>query len=93
MFNWTAVGAILLLAIFQGSTPFTESITAQKYPQYKDYQRLVARFIPGVSTLMGSGKAEKEAALSEEVEEAKKAEAKRKEEEKPVPKRRSQRKK
>jgi len=93
MFNWSAVGAISLLAIFQGSTPFTEHITSEKYPQYADYQRLVARFVPGFATLVGSGKAEKEAEMREEVEKAKAAELKRREEEKPVPKRRSQRKK
>lgn len=32
--------------IFQGSTPLGEEISAGKYPEYKDYQRLVGRFLP-----------------------------------------------
>lgn len=93
MFNWTAVGAVSLLAVFAGSTPFTESITAKKYPQYGEYVRLVPRFVPGVAMILGNGKAEQEeAARAEEAKKVKERE-KREEEEKPVPKRRSQRKK
>jgi steroid 5-alpha reductase family enzyme len=45
-YNWTAVGAIGYLALFQGSTWFTESITAGKYAEYRDYQRQVGMFVP-----------------------------------------------
>ena len=37
--NWTIVGAVLLTLLFIGSTIFTESITASKYPAYADYRR------------------------------------------------------
>ncbi len=46
VFNWTLTGAVLLLLLFQGSTPLTESITLSKYPAYKDYQRTTSRIIP-----------------------------------------------
>jgi steroid 5-alpha reductase family enzyme len=46
--NWTVFGILGLLGIFFGSTRLTEQISAKKYSQYKDYQRLVARFIPGL---------------------------------------------
>lgn len=37
----------------QASTNLTESITAGKYPEYKEYQMRVNRFIPGLATLKG----------------------------------------
>lgn len=49
-YNWTAVGAIIYLLIFQGSTPMTEGISASKYPQYKEYQQRVGRFLPKFSS-------------------------------------------
>ncbi len=45
-FNWTICGAILLILLFQGSANFSEGITVEKYPDYKDYQRRVSKFIP-----------------------------------------------
>jgi steroid 5-alpha reductase family enzyme len=45
--NWTVAGAIGLVGIFTASTWLTELITAKKYPQYKEYQRLVSKFFPG----------------------------------------------
>lgn len=47
MINWTGVGILGLFGIFHGSTWLTEKISAKKYPQYKDYQKLVGRFLPG----------------------------------------------
>ena len=44
--NWTFAGAALYLAVFQGSTPITEAISAGKYPEYKQYQARVGRFLP-----------------------------------------------
>jgi steroid 5-alpha reductase family enzyme len=44
--NWSAIGALLLILLFQGSTDLTEKITASKYPAYADYQRRVPRFLP-----------------------------------------------
>lgn len=44
--NWSLAGALLLLLLFQGSSDFSENISEQKYPGYKDYQKKVPRFIP-----------------------------------------------
>jgi steroid 5-alpha reductase family enzyme len=44
--NWSIVGCILLILLFQGSANFSEKISAEKYPEYKDYQRRVCKFLP-----------------------------------------------
>ena len=44
--NWSISGCILLLILFRGSTSFSEQISAGKYPEYRDYQQAVPRFIP-----------------------------------------------
>ena len=44
--NWSIVGAILLILLFQGSIWITESISKSKYPQYQDYIKRVPKFIP-----------------------------------------------
>lgn len=44
--NWTIAGAALLTVLFIGSTIFTESITAAKYPAYADYRRSTSMLIP-----------------------------------------------
>ena len=44
--NWSIAGSILLLLLFKGSSDFSESISAEKYPAYKDYQKRVGRFLP-----------------------------------------------
>ncbi|MEN2281423.1 DUF1295 domain-containing protein [Algoriphagus sp. SE2] len=44
--NWSVVGCLLLLILFQGSSNFSEEISASKYPEYKDYQKRVGRFVP-----------------------------------------------
>ncbi|MEP7197289.1 MAG: DUF1295 domain-containing protein [Saprospiraceae bacterium] len=44
--NWSAAGFILLLLLFKGSADFSESISLEKYPKYKDYQLSTARFLP-----------------------------------------------
>jgi steroid 5-alpha reductase family enzyme len=44
--NWSAVGCLLLILLFQGSANLSESIQAQKYPEYPLYQARVPRFIP-----------------------------------------------
>ena len=49
--NWTAIGPALLILLFQGSTAFTEEITARKYPAYADYQRTVSRLVPMPASL------------------------------------------
>jgi len=44
--NWSVMGAILLVLLFWGSSNFSESISAAKYPGYAAYQKRVPRFIP-----------------------------------------------
>jgi len=44
--NWSVTGAILLVLLFRGSSNFSESISAGKYPEYTAYQKRVPRFIP-----------------------------------------------
>jgi steroid 5-alpha reductase family enzyme len=44
--NWTISGAALLTVLFIGSTIFTESISASKYPAYRDYQRTTSMLVP-----------------------------------------------
>ncbi|KAA8647263.1 hypothetical protein EYZ11_009225 [Aspergillus tanneri] len=47
--QWTGIGILGLLLIFQASTSLTESVTASKYPEYTDYQARVGRLIPRFS--------------------------------------------
>jgi steroid 5-alpha reductase family enzyme len=44
--NWSVMGAILLVLLFWGSSNFSESISAGKYPGYADYIRRIPRFVP-----------------------------------------------
>jgi steroid 5-alpha reductase family enzyme len=44
--NWSIAGCLLLIVLFQGSSDFSEEISASKYPEYKDYQKKVSRFFP-----------------------------------------------
>lgn len=44
--NWTILGCLQLILLFQGSTNFSESITAEKYPAYRKYQQEVSQTIP-----------------------------------------------
>ena len=44
--NWSIIGALLLILLFQGSTQFTERISLGKYPGYAEYRRRVPRFLP-----------------------------------------------
>jgi steroid 5-alpha reductase family enzyme len=44
--QWTVLGPVLLTLLFVGSTIFTESITASKYPDYADYQKRVSPVVP-----------------------------------------------
>jgi steroid 5-alpha reductase family enzyme len=46
--NWSVAGCLLLILLFQGSANLSESLQAQKYPQYPDYQKRVPRFIPRI---------------------------------------------
>jgi steroid 5-alpha reductase family enzyme len=42
----SVAGILALVAIFSGSTIFTESITASKYPAYAEYRKRVSSIIP-----------------------------------------------
>jgi steroid 5-alpha reductase family enzyme len=44
--NSSLTGAILLLLLFQGSSDFSEKISAGKYPAYSRYQQAAGRFLP-----------------------------------------------
>ncbi|KAL9603255.1 MAG: hypothetical protein Q9219_001276 [cf. Caloplaca sp. 3 TL-2023] len=51
-YNWSGIGALSYLILFQASTWFTELVTAGKYPDYKIYQKRVGMFVP---SLFGGG--------------------------------------
>ncbi|MFB8145486.1 DUF1295 domain-containing protein [Microbacterium sp. NPDC056003] len=59
--NWTIAGAALLTVLFIGSTIFTESITASKYPAYADYKRSTSMLIPLPARRRGTSEAPKTA--------------------------------
>ncbi len=40
------IGAVLLTLLFLGSTVFTESISAAKYPAYAEYRRTTSMLVP-----------------------------------------------
>ncbi|GAB3633923.1 DUF1295 domain-containing protein [Microbacterium shaanxiense] len=44
--NETIIGALLLTALFIGSTIFTESISASRYPEYAEYRRRTSMIVP-----------------------------------------------
>lgn len=46
--NWSITGCLLLLVLFQGSSDFSEGISAGKYAEYKEYQKKTGRFLPKV---------------------------------------------
>ena len=45
-FNVSAIGWILLVALFQGSGGITEKISVEKYPAYGEYQKGVPLYVP-----------------------------------------------
>ena len=45
--NWSIIGALLLIVLFQGSSSLAEEISGGKYPEYEKYCRSVPRFFPG----------------------------------------------
>uniref|UniRef100_A0A7S1YXU4 Steroid 5-alpha reductase C-terminal domain-containing protein n=1 Tax=Trieres chinensis TaxID=1514140 RepID=A0A7S1YXU4_TRICV len=51
LMNWSIVGSMLLIILFQGSGWFTESITLKKYSKYAEYQKKVPLYIPTLSSL------------------------------------------
>ncbi len=45
-FNWSVLGCILLLVLFQGSSDFSEGISLKKYSLYQGYKNKTNRFFP-----------------------------------------------
>ena len=48
VFNWSVAGVLLLLLLFDSSANFSEGISAEKYPEYRAYQKRVGKFLPGI---------------------------------------------
>jgi steroid 5-alpha reductase family enzyme len=46
--HWSILGPLVLSALFIGSTRFTEALTAEKYPHYKEYQNRTSAIIPWI---------------------------------------------
>ncbi|KAJ2897780.1 DUF1295 domain protein [Zalerion maritima] len=46
LYSWAGLGSFSLFCLFQGSTWLTEKISAEKYPEYKEYQKQVSMFVP-----------------------------------------------
>lgn len=45
-FHWSAVGPLLLILLFMGSSTLGESISSKKYPRYRDYIDQVCKYLP-----------------------------------------------
>jgi steroid 5-alpha reductase family enzyme len=45
-YNWSGIGALSYLILFQSSTWITELLSERRYPEYKEYRRQVGKFIP-----------------------------------------------
>lgn len=46
-FNWSMIGALLLVVLFAASTNLAEGISGEKYPEYARYCSQVNKFFPG----------------------------------------------
>ena len=46
VFNWTLIGPLVLVLLFTGSSMMAENISSVKYPEYREYQRKVCKYIP-----------------------------------------------
>lgn len=44
--NWSVMGVLLLILLFQGSADFSEGISEEKYPAYAAYKKKVGRYLP-----------------------------------------------
>ena len=47
LFNWSVIGALLLVVLFLGSSALAEQISSLKYPEYARYCKTVSKFFPG----------------------------------------------
>ncbi|KAK2747051.1 hypothetical protein FQN55_005320 [Onygenales sp. PD_40] len=63
-YHWAGIGALCYVLLFQGSTMLTESITAGKYPDYKQYQLRVGKFIPRLGVEPRGGSSDNDASSS-----------------------------
>ena len=45
-FNWSLLGALLLVLLFLGSSNLGESISSSKYPEYENYKQKVSKYFP-----------------------------------------------
>ena len=46
VFNWSMIGALLLVLLFLGSSAFGEGVSNSKYPEYQLYLKSVSKYIP-----------------------------------------------
>ena len=46
LFNWSVIGALLLVVLFLGSSALAEQISGSKYPEYDNYCKTVSKFFP-----------------------------------------------
>lgn len=46
IFNWSVIGALLLVVLFLGSSALAEQISGSKYPAYAQYCETVSKFFP-----------------------------------------------
>jgi len=46
LLDWSGIGVVLLTLLFFGSTAFTESISASRYPAYREYQIRTSAIVP-----------------------------------------------
>ena len=46
IFHWSAIGSLVLILLFMGSSMLGESISADKYPKYGEYVNQVFKYIP-----------------------------------------------
>ena len=47
LFNWSVIGALLVVVLFLGSSALGEQISGGKYPEYSSYCDKVPKFFPG----------------------------------------------
>jgi len=50
--NWSHIGWISYMLLFQVSGPFTENITLTKYPLYRDYMKKTPLYFPSIFKLL-----------------------------------------
>lgn len=49
--HWSGIGAAVLILLFIGSTNFTEAITSNKYPKYKEWKRATPSIVPFLTSI------------------------------------------